>query len=188
MASAELSFECRTCGQRHVGLPAFHFGGPAQLGAVPPDELAARVQRTDDGCVLDLDGRHYFARGQLEIPIRGTDERFTWSVWVSLSERSFHRYAELFDDEQRPAGESFFGWLCNAVPEYPDTMFLKTELRVRPYPTRPLVELEPTGHPLAVDQREGITRERAVALAERLLHPGEGPDSTVAPDSTGRPP
>jgi hypothetical protein len=178
VTTPDLAFDCRACGERHVGLPAFHFGGPAQLALVPAAEYDARVELTDDGCVLDLDGRHYFARGQLEIPILGTNDHFTWSVWVSLSAESFERYAELFDDPLREPGESFFGWLCNALPEYPDTMFLKTGLHVRPYPSRPRVELEPTGHPLAVDQRSGIPRERAIALAERLLHPPEPPPPT----------
>jgi len=177
MPSSELTFHCRRCGERHVGLPAFHFEGPAQLRAVPPEQFEARVELTDDGCVLDLDGRHNFVRGQLEIPIRDAGDNFTWSVWISLSEGSFERYAALFDDPAREPGETFFGWLCNAVPEYPDTMFLKTRLHVRPYPLRPSVELEPTEHPLAVDQREGIARARAIALAERLLHPATSPDS-----------
>lgn len=165
-----LSFHCGTCGKLHTELPAFHFGGPAQLGLVPRDEVEARVELTDDGCTIDLDGRHRFIRGQLEIPIRGTEDHLTWSVWCSLSEESFERYAALFDDRARPAGESFFAWLCNALPDYPDTMFLKARVHVRPYPLRPWVELEPTDHPLAVEQREGMTRERAIALAERLLH------------------
>ena len=168
--TTELTFQCRTCGEVHVGLPAFHFGGPAQLGAVPPEEFDARVDLTDDSCTLDLDGQHHFVRAQLEIPIRGTDDHLTWSVWCSLSAASFSRYVELFDDAGREPGEAFFGWLCNAVPEYPDTMFLKTHVHVRSYPLRPWVELEPTEHPLAVEQREGISAERAIALAERLLH------------------
>ena len=45
-------------------------------------------------------------------------------------------------------------------------------LHVREYPMRPWVELEPTDHPLAVVQREGMSRVDAIALAERLLHPG----------------
>lgn len=167
---SELAFDCRTCGERHVGLPAFHFDGPAQLDLVPTHEYAERVDRTDDGCILDFDGRHYFARGQLEVPIRGAGECFTWSVWVSLSAASFARYAALFDDPQRAPGESFFGWLCNSLPGYPDTMFLEARLHVRTFPIRPRVELAPTDHPLAVEQREGIDRDRAVALAERLLH------------------
>jgi hypothetical protein len=38
-------------------------------------------------------------------------------------------------------------------------------LHVREYPSRPGVELEPTDHPLAVDQRQGMDRDRAAALA-----------------------
>ncbi len=170
MAVQELAFVCRMCGERHAGLPAFHFDAPGQIDLVPPEERDARVELRDDTCIIELDGTHRFVRGQLEIPIEGVDETFLWSVWVSLSEASFARYSELFEDDDRVPGEAFFGWLCNALPEYPDTMFLKTRLHVRAYPSRPSVELEPTDHPLAVDQREGISRERAVELAERLLH------------------
>jgi hypothetical protein len=33
--------------------------------------------------------------------------------------------------------------------------------------------LEPTAHPLAVEQRSGITRARVQQIAEILLHPGQ---------------
>jgi hypothetical protein len=55
-----------------------------------------------------------------------------------------------------------------------DTQSLKARLHVQPYPDRPRVELEPTSHPLAVDQRNGIPLERAIAAAQALLHPEEG--------------
>jgi hypothetical protein len=76
-------------------------------------------------------------------------------VWRSLSAASFERHGVLFEDERRSAGESCFGWLCNALPGYPDTWLLECRLHVREYPSRPWVELEPTDHPLAVDQRRG---------------------------------
>jgi hypothetical protein len=40
----------------------------------------------------------------------------------------------------------------------------------RSWPPRPLVELEPTDHPLAVEQRTGITLGRVQEIAETLLH------------------
>jgi hypothetical protein len=98
-------------------------------------------------------------------------EPFVWGIWLAVSDESYARYAELFDDAQRSAGESFFGWLCNALPGYPDTQLLKTYLHMREHPMRPWVELEPAELPLSVDQREGVSRERAIAMAERLLHP-----------------
>lgn len=33
------------------------------------------------------------------------------------------------------------------------------------------MQLEPTDHPLALEQREGITLQRVQAIAARLLHP-----------------
>ncbi|SFF35346.1 hypothetical protein SAMN05421541_109131 [Actinoplanes philippinensis] len=38
---------------------------------------------------------------------------------------------------------------------------------------RPLIELEPSDHPLAVEQRTGITLDRVRQIAETLLHPGQ---------------
>ncbi|MFF0296871.1 hypothetical protein ACFYS8_16970 [Kitasatospora sp. NPDC004615] len=35
---------------------------------------------------------------------------------------------------------------------------------------RPLIELEPTDHPLTVEQRAGITRDRVREIAEAVLH------------------
>ena len=36
---------------------------------------------------------------------------------------------------------------------------------------KPFIELEATDHPLAVEQREGITMDRVREIAEALVHP-----------------
>ena len=171
-----LEYCCRWCGAVHRGLSAWHFDEPLGVPAVPPDERARRVDLTSDGCVIthdDGEPTEFYVKGLLEVPVRGATEPFVWGVWLSLSEESFARYVELHEDERRAPGETFFGWLANRVPGYPDTSLLKTMVHVRAYPLRPWVELEPTDHPLAVEQREGISRERAVEIAERLLHPDQ---------------
>ena len=162
-------FRCACCGEYHVGMPSFGWDWPIQYLAVPEGERARRVQLTTDTCVID--DAWFYVRGSLEIHVHGHDEPFSWGVWCSLSERSYARYLELFDDVERSEGEAFFGWLSSAVPGYPDTVNLKTRVHVRPWPTRPFVELEPTAHPLAVEQREGITPERVREIAERVMHP-----------------
>ena len=64
-----------------------------------------------------------------------------------------------------------FGCLTTELPIYPvSTLSLKTNVRTRPVGERPLIELEPTDHPLAVEQREGITLARVIEIAERVLH------------------
>ena len=64
---------------------------------------------------------------------------------------------------------------------YPSTtVTLKTHVHTRPPGERPLVELEPTGHPRAVEQRTGITLSWIREIAELQLHPGsQAPVSAI---------
>jgi hypothetical protein len=92
-------------------------------------------------------------------------------VWTSLSRDNFARTLDIWDREGREAEPPMFGWLTVVLPTYePSTLNLKTMVHTQPLGLRPLVELEPTEHPLAVEQREGITLARVQAIAERLLH------------------
>ena len=102
---------------------------------------------------------------------------FSWGVWVSLSRENFSRAADLWDTPGRESEKPYFGWLTTELPIYsPSTINLKTHVHTRPIGERPLVELEPTEHPLAVEQRTGITRDRVREIAEALLH-GTGHES-----------
>ena len=51
-----------------------------------------------------------------------------------------------------------------------DTTRLATNLHTQPVGTRPFIEVEPTDHPLAVEQREGITMARVRGFAA-ILNP-----------------
>lgn len=64
------------------------------------------------------------------------------------------------------------GWLNVRLP-YPDTFNMKTNLHLRDDGQDPLVELEPTDHPLAVEQRNGITVDRVAEIYAREMHRGE---------------
>jgi hypothetical protein len=52
---------------------------------------------------------------------------------------------------------------------------LKTMVHLRDNGLRPLVELEPTDHPLAVEQRTGITLECVAEIYESVFHPPNSP-------------
>ncbi|MFI5734154.1 DUF2199 domain-containing protein [Kribbella sp. NPDC051587] len=161
-------FQCRSCGEQHSGLPsAFHTEAPAywrpELDGAPGSELGS------DQCVID--GEHFFVRGLIELPVIGTADTFVWGVWVSLSQESFQHISDRWFAEGREADPPYFGWLSTELDYSPSTLNLKTNLHSRPVGERPLIELEPTDHPLAVEQRDGITAARAQEIAERLLHP-----------------
>jgi hypothetical protein len=167
--SERFRFECATCGSVHEGVPSFGWGYPVQYLAVPEAERSARVRLSDDVCLID--DEWFFVRGCLEIPVQGHAEPLTYGVWLSLSRASFSAYSGMVENVDRASDARFFGWLCTAIPGYPDTQLLKTTVHVRGWPARPLVELEPTDHPLAIEQRQGVPPWRLQQIVERVMHP-----------------
>jgi hypothetical protein len=163
------NFVCRHCGIVHAGLPlAFGADEPIYVEDIPAAERSDRVSLSSDQCIID--GKHYFVRGCLEIRIADSSDVFDRGVWVSLSEKSFQRVSELWTEPGRESEPSFFGWLSSRLPGYPDTLNLKTRVHLRPVGIRPFIELEPTEHPLSLEQQRGISAERARQIAESLLH------------------
>jgi hypothetical protein len=165
-------YRCGRCGEVHDQLP-LHYGfhAPASWYAVPEGERSQRCLLSSDQCIID--NEFFFVVGNLELPVVESGERFSWDVWVSLSGRNFARACELWERPGRESEPPYFGWLNSSIPGYPEASGLKTLVHTRAVGVRPRIELEPTDHPLAVEQREGITWERVQEIAEIVLH-GEG--------------
>jgi hypothetical protein len=161
-------FTCTCCGQDHDGLPfAYTMAAPVywspELAENPANVLG------EEQCVIN--DEHFFVRGRIVLPVLDADEDFEWGVWVSLSPTNFFRMIDVFEDPARVNEPPYFGWLSTVLPGYePTTLNLKTNLHTQEIGVRPLVEVEPTGHPLAVEQHEGITRVRVQEFAEIALH------------------
>ena len=166
-ASSTMTWKCPTCDLEHDDLPLC-FGIDAPWRAlVPESEFDQRVELTSDLCVVDE--KTFFVRGHIEIPIHGYPEPLAFAVWSSLSEQSFLHMNERWEEADRDADPPYFGWLCSPIPVYPKTIHLKLSVQSRPPGLTPLFTVEPTDHPLAVDQHNGISVERWHQLAHQLL-------------------
>ncbi len=119
-------------------------------------------------CVIDE--KYFYIVGNVDIRLIGSEAHFSWDVWVSLSDKSFRRVVELWTTPGRESEPPYFGWFGTELPGYPQTLSLKTHVHMREVGRRPFIELEPTDHPLAVEQRTGITWERVQEIAELALH------------------
>lgn len=161
-------FKCRTCEQWHEGVPSLVAEAPLYYYSIPEAERAVRCDLTTDVCIIDEE--FFFVRGLIEIPVESLEEIFSWGVWMSLSKASFDEYLAHHDNAARAALGPYFGWLSAALPAYPDTENLKTRVHPREPGLRPLVELEPTDHPLAIEQRQGISQQRLAEILEISLH------------------
>lgn len=164
-------FDCRSCGQVHEGMPGFGAEAPLSYFAVPKAERERRCRLGKDDCVIDE--KEYFVRGCIELRVHGESDPFIWGVWVSLSEKSYKAWNESYSLDHRSHIGPFFGWLNAWLKPYPDTTDLKTYVHLRDHGTRPYIELEPTDHPLSVEQREGITVERVSEIYALMVHAGD---------------
>lgn len=133
----------------------------------------ARGEINRDTCVLPTaQGTHFFIRGELRIPVIDAEVGdFAWSVWASLSEHNMKLQAKHWDDPDRVNLEPMFGWLNTWLAPYEvATMNLAVNVHTREPGTVPLIEMDPTSdHPLAREQREGITLHRVAELNHILL-------------------
>lgn len=161
-------FKCYTCGEIHEGIPTFGWDYPVQFLDVPENERENRVSLGTDDCVID--GKWFFIKGCIEIPVY-REEAFSWGVWVSLSEKSFKEFIRYLDEEKRSHIGPFLGWLCSHIWIYPDTLNLKAKVHLRDNGIRPYIELEPSDHPLAIEQSEGISVDRVADIYEKMTHP-----------------
>jgi hypothetical protein len=162
-----MAWTCRECGVEHDELPDC-FGIDAPWRAlVPEEEFGQRVELNRDLCVVD--GNAFFVRGHIEIPIHDRINPLAFSVWSSLSEKSFLRMHDRWLDSNRADDAPYFGWLSSPIRVYPDTIHLKLGVQSRAPGLVPLFILSDDDHPLAVDQRNGISIERWHQFALKLL-------------------
>jgi len=161
-------FKCSACNAWHEGMPSFGTLAPHYYHGVPEAERAARCVLNDDLCIVD--DEYFFVRARLNIAVEGTEEPFSWGVWVSLSEKNFDEYVEHFEVRDRSRLGPYFGWLSTGLALYPDTVNLRTQAYLRNDGHRPLVVLEPTDHPLAIEQRDGISQTRLADIYAAMMH------------------
>lgn len=166
-----LEFVCAACGETHSGIFDLGCDAPAAYFSAGEEERARDFEKTDDLCIWKRE--HFFVRCVLPIPVRGLDRYFGYGVWSSLSRENFALYRSHWD---RPASDGlgpWFGWFSNTLMGYPETLNLKCRVHPQDGGWRPFLELEPGDHPLALEQRRGITVERLLEIYAANGHGAE---------------
>ncbi len=161
---------CSICDQQHEDLPlSYSVKAPQAVASIPVNELEQRVVLTPDQCVID--GRDFYLRGRIPIPVDGLSEPFIWGVWAEVSPKTFMRTDELWSTEGRENEPPFTGWIDTQIFPYGNTINVEVFIHTQPVGQRPQFEISDPEHPLAIEQREGITMERVQEIAETILHP-----------------
>jgi hypothetical protein len=161
-------FKCSSCDRWHEGIPAFATAAPAAYEAVPEGERVRRCILDEDACVID--DTRFFVRGLIEISVRGEAEPLVWNVWASIDEAAFSMFVTCYEWPRRAHVGPFDGSLSARLPLYPDTENLKLRICLRDKGLRPRFVLDPSENPLALEQANGIGRERLVEIFEACMH------------------
>jgi hypothetical protein len=158
-----MSFVCPTCGKSHDGLQRnFAWKLPDVVWAIPAEQREAAAKCTSDLCQY---GERYFIRCILPVPLLGADDPFNWGVWAEVERPTFERYLEIYemDAESEPHR---LGRVANAIPGYPE-ISEAMEIHFGKSTERPTLHFTPAcNHPLAKEQREGISGGRYHEILE----------------------
>ncbi len=165
---------CSSCDQVHSGLPDMAFRNPS--GKVF-DDLEKRDNSgfsvaqnclTEDLCCYD---NGFYVRALLSIPISGTDDRFAFGVWATLSAENFDTYLAGFETGEQDDIGPWFSWLANRLPVDPDgNDGIQCSLRPQPDRHRPEVLIEDQDHPLFTLQRTGATLDQILDILSACGH------------------
>lgn len=163
-------YKCVTCGEVHEGSPSFSSEAPAQYENKTSvfSKIFSKNYLDNDFC---RNGNDFFIRVVLKIPIIDIGEPFTWGVWVSQSKENFEYYKNHFYDNL--IGKETFGWLCNALPYYENTIGLKAMVLFQNNKQRPKIYLQECEHELSKDFHQGISIQKAKEIANIAYHKNE---------------
>jgi hypothetical protein len=169
--ASDNEFLCPVCGETHA--LSYRFSpdvkAPVAILAVPEDERTERIVLSLDQCVID--NTSFFLRGRIPIPVHGREEPFIWGVWAEVSPKNFLRAHELWHVPGRESTPPFAGYLNNEIPLYGNTIDLEVDVQTQVVGRRPSFFVRDATHPIATEQRDGISLERVGEINVAMIHP-----------------
>jgi hypothetical protein len=163
---------CATCGEPHdIENVSWGFNEPRQWWSLS-DEERANSELSSDWCIIESrdEGTSFYIRGLLEFTIQPLTRILCFGVWSSLSEKSFVEIETTWRDPERVKLGPYFGWLSNALPFVPDSMYLPCSVIQREPGRRPLIELHSGTHPLVQFQERGLYPDDLQSIFKVLMH------------------
>jgi hypothetical protein len=127
---------------------------PYRYLSIPENEREERVVFEHDTCVID--GRDWYIRGVVTIPVRDRRDDLRLHVWVAVSESDFTRLRGTSNSSECWTE----GYVASRLPYYPDTLLARSPVLLDSYfrkmPAAVYPYLNSDLHLLALDQKKGI--------------------------------
>lgn len=159
-------FTCSQCGEIHDDWPALGFVAPIHYNQLEEAKQKSMASLDSDFCIIyDSEETYRFVRVSLHQKVTDYHSTLDYGLWVSLSEKSFKDYQGNFDNENHIT--TYFGWLCNSISPYEDTLSTPVDIHTNPGNLRPeIIPHHDHNTSFVRDFHTGISREEA----ERRIH------------------
>ncbi len=166
-----MKVQCSRCSQEHdLEHMDPSFALPDVVFALSPAERKKSARIRKDMCALP-DKDLYFMRVLLRFHVANRLRPCNWGVWVQVEYKVIQQMVELWDDDARLDMLPATGALANELTGYPGSLGLQGELRFANLTDIPYFTLGlDSDHPLAQDQRTGVSAERAVDWLVSIAH------------------
>ena len=158
-------YDCEICGKKHEILRGLEFPLPERIREIPEEERETRIKEIEKFYVID--NEIFLTNGQIFIYLKEEEEPFYgWSVWASISLKDFQSKRRELESGNNV---EFEGKLESAIPFYEKTQALKVKIIININYEYPIIKVEEPSQ-LKVEQTEGITKERAIAMMQMFYH------------------
>jgi hypothetical protein len=162
-------YVCSCCGKEHEEWPALTFKSPDSYSILSGKQRKEIAEIGSDFCVIKhAEQTDRFIRCTLTQKVNDHCEDLEYGLWVSLSEKSFQDYSDNYNNENHET--TYFGWLCNDIPEYEFAESIPTNVITKTGDQRPeIVPHESCNHPFVFDYYNGITKDEAEKRINAML-------------------
>jgi hypothetical protein len=116
-----------------------------------------------------IDEKLFFHRGRITIKIIDYNRDLIFNVWTTISEQNFELRNDLWNSAARIFQEPYFGWLQTTIPNYEDTLNIKTLAFENEVGLIPNVKVIEDLHPLTIDQQNGIMFNDALVKVKHIM-------------------
>ncbi|MEM9446861.1 MAG: DUF2199 domain-containing protein [Verrucomicrobiota bacterium] len=136
----KITFKCSQCGQIHNTWPALGYGEPWHYSQLTPQQQKDIAKIDEDFCEIHWEEQtDRFIRTTLTIPVNNFELNLEYGLWVSLSEKSYNDYSDQYERTDYESG--YFGWVCNQLLGYEDTLSVPTDVNTQLGTRRPILDL-----------------------------------------------
>jgi len=164
-----IKYTCSCCGKEHTEWPALTYDSPAPYNNLPEEDKQSMGTLSADFCTIKhSEQTDKFIRCTLTQKVIDHCEDLEYGLWVSLSDKSYQDYSDNYDNENHET--TYFGWLCNDLPDYDFEESIPTTVFTRSGNQRPeIIPHKTFDRPFVHDYYNGIAKEEAEKRIRNML-------------------